>query len=188
MQQTPSYPIVPPRKPVPIAMIPAALRPEASRASSDTDPFYTPLEQPSVTYINQSELDALKLAMQNKGMLGREGTSISTISTTDTQPPVLPMPETSMPPTEGAASGSQMDSHWNDVFRSTQERQGNALLSPADATRNPERREQFGVLYPSQSEVSDFDFTADGQSRSAVSGRTSFDPLGERVDGRQEMP
>lgn len=38
---------------------PAAPR-ELSHASSTTDPFYTPLEQPSISHLNQSELNALK--------------------------------------------------------------------------------------------------------------------------------
>ena len=33
---------------------------DASRASSTTDPFYTPLEQPSISHLNQAELDNLR--------------------------------------------------------------------------------------------------------------------------------
>ena len=178
---------VPHRKPPPMAMHPA-IREHSSRSTSDDNPFYTPQEQLTTGYFKHPELDGQEIhkeaELDHIEPAGRRSSS----SGRDDRPPTpfspLMMMQTSGPNTQQ----QRYDSQRTNPFSSPEDDEAADVISPILPTRSPERRYSPVVHYPSWSEVSDFDFSGSGTSRSDEDGRDGWHPSRERKkEGRYEL-
>jgi hypothetical protein len=183
-------------RPPPAAVHPAFARQQSNYSSSEDNPFFTP-EERSQQYESAEEGGTTpRNEMAAFGVLD----SGSGRNSTDT------LRQTSRPPTPfspfmmmAGGAGPRHDQAEHNPFVSPEDddyEEERDLVSPIIPTRSPERRHSPMIHYPSWNEISEFDFTGDGQPR-AVRAQQSYQsyegsddgwrPARDSVQGRYEL-